>query len=39
MGLKLQDKKISLSNIFARKNFNMNNLLQIKSEKISQEIF
>ncbi len=33
------DKRSSLSNIFAHKNFNMSNPLRINNEKISQEIF
>ena len=34
-----KNKRSSLSNIFAHKNFNTNNPLEIKIEKISQEIF
>ena len=34
-----KNKRSSLSNIFAHKNFNTNNPLEIKVEKISQEIF
>ena len=33
------DKRSSLSNILAHKNFNMSNPLRINNEKISQEIF
>ena len=33
------DKRSSLSNIFAHKNFNINNPLEINTEQISQEIF